>query len=519
MNQEQQSESKKSSLWGVISGASLGMVIEYFDFYIFGSLAVILSTKFFPAENPTVSFLSTLATFAAGFVVRPFGALFFGRLGDLVGRKYTFIVTLILMGGSTFLIGCIPGYETIGMFAPLIVLILRLLQGLALGGEYGGSATFVAEHTTDKNRGFWTSWLQVTATLGLILSLIVIMLTKMAMTEQQFDDWGWRVPFWFSIVLAIVSLIKRRKMKESPVFEKAKKEGKTSTNPLKESFGNKYNFKWVLLALFGAVMGQGVIWYTGQFYAMNFMQKTMNINGFQVDMIMTIALSMSIPLFVLFGWLSDKLGRKYIMLIGMLLAVLGYRPIYEKMYQQANIENKTLVEGGVKQTRMAKADAKILGDSIVTFTTTKEFTDGTLLKQDSVVILKKETVALGETSAEKAQISQSITVNETAKWVLIFSVLLQMFFLAMVYGPIAAFLVELFPAKIRYTSMSLPYHIGNGVFGGLVPTISIYIVTFYKDRGLPDFYLQGLWYPIVVAAVCFIIGLFYIDTKRRDFKE
>lgn len=520
MNQENvnsNDESQKKGLWNVISGASLGMIIEYFDFYIFGSLAVILSTKFFPAENPTVSFLSTLATFAAGFVVRPFGALFFGRLGDLVGRKYTFIVTLILMGGSTFLIGCIPGYETIGMFAPLLVLILRLLQGLALGGEYGGSATFVAEHTTEKNRGFWTSWLQTTATLGLILSLVVIMVTKMSMTEQQFDDWGWRVPFWFSIIFAFISLLKRKNMKESPVFEKAKKEGKTSTNPLKESFGNKYNFKWVLLALFGAAMGQGVIWYTGQFYAMNFMQKTMNLNGLQVDIIMTIALSLSIPLFILFGWLSDKLGRKYIMLIGMLLAVFGYRPIYEKMYQQINLNGKVLKENGVQHHRTAKADAKVLGDSLVTFTTTKEFTDGTILKQDSTIVIKAEQAELKESIVPK--VSKSITVNDDAKWVLISSVLIQMFFLAMVYGPIAAFLVELFPAKIRYTSMSLPYHVGNGVFGGLVPTISIYIVTFYKDKGVSDFYLQGLWYPIIVTAVCFIIGLVYIDKKPRDFKE
>ncbi|MDO4764017.1 MAG: MFS transporter [Flavobacteriaceae bacterium] len=518
-NQETQvletQQSKKNSLWGVISGASLGMVIEYFDFYIFGSLAVILSTKFFPAENPTVSFLSTLATFAAGFVVRPFGALFFGRLGDLVGRKYTFIVTLILMGGSTFLIGCIPSYETIGMFAPLLVLILRLLQGLALGGEYGGSATFVAEHTTEKNRGFWTSWLQTTATLGLILSLIVIMLTKLSMSAEQFDDWGWRVPFWFSIIFALISLLKRKNMKESPVFEKAKKEGKTSSNPIKESFGNKYNFKWVLLALFGAAMGQGVIWYTGQFYAMNFMQKTMNLDGFQVDKIMTIALSLSIPLFIFFGWLSDKLGRKYIMLAGMLLAVFGYRPIYEKMYQQTNISDKKITHEKTQQIRMAKADAKTLGDSLITFTKMQEFTDGTILKQDSIVVKK----SVETTEITPAKINKSIKVNSEAEWILIASVFIQMFFLALVYGPIAAFLVELFPAKIRYTSMSLPYHIGNGIFGGLVPTISIYIVSFYKDKGVSDFYLQGLWYPIIVVAVCFVIGLIYIDKKPRDFKE
>jgi MFS family permease len=506
---------ENNKLWGVITGSSLGMLIEYFDFYIFGSLAVVLSTKFFPADNPTAAFLSTLATFAAGFVVRPFGALFFGRLGDLVGRKYTFIVTLLLMGGSTFLIGCIPGYETIGFMAPVLVLILRLIQGLALGGEYGGSATFVSEHTTEKNRGYWTAWLQTTATLGLILSLVVILMTKLALTPEEFNDWGWRIPFWISILLVGVSYMIRKNMHESPAFAKAKKEGKTSTNPLKESFGNRYNFKWVLLALFGAVMGQGVIWYTGQFYAMNFMQKTMNIDGVQVDTLMAAALFLGTPLFILFGWLSDKIGRKYIMMAGMLIAVFAYRPIYNAMFQTANLEHKTLVAGSVEKSRTAKVDPKVATDSIITFTTKKAYTDGTTFKQDSIVTWKKAALAPDAKPAEP-KVNKSTTLNSHDKWTLAFYVFLQMILIAMVYGPIAAFLVELFPVKIRYTSMSLPYHVGNGVFGGLVPAISTYLVTSSKTSGDPEYYLQGLWYPIIVAAVCFVIGMVYIDNNKKE---
>jgi MFS family permease len=322
---------KNRTIWSVITASSLGTLIEWYDFYIFGSLAVVLATKFFPADNPTAAFLSTLATFAAGFVVRPFGALFFGRLGDLIGRKYTFLVTLLIMGFSTFLIGCIPSYETIGFMAPVLVLILRLLQGLALGGEYGGAATYVAEYAQPGRRGYWTSWIQTTATAGLFISLIVIMVTKTTLSTEEFDGWGWRVPFWISILMVGVSSIIRKNMKESPLFAKAKSEGKTSKNPLKESFGNKLNFKFVLLALFGAAMGQGVIWYTGQFYAMSFLQKVMNIESIQVDYLMATALFLGTPFFVFFGWLSDKVGRKAIMMTGMLIAIFAYRPIYDNM--------------------------------------------------------------------------------------------------------------------------------------------------------------------------------------------
>jgi MFS family permease len=316
---------KKQSLAYIISASSVGTLIEWYDFYIFGSLATVLSTKFFPTDNPTAAFLNTLATFAAGFVVRPFGALVFGRLGDLIGRKYTFMVTLMLMGGATFAIGLIPSYATIGAWAPILVLTLRLLQGLALGGEYGGAATYVAEHAPAERRGFFTSWIQTTATLGLVISLAVIMATRSSMSKEAFDDFGWRIPFLVSILMVLVSLLIRKNMEESPMFAKAKAEGNISKNPLKESFGNKLNLKYVLLALFGATMGQGLVWYTGQFYAQTFLLKICNLDDIQTNTILVIGLLLGTPLFVIFGALSDKIGRKGIMMAGMIIAVLSYR--------------------------------------------------------------------------------------------------------------------------------------------------------------------------------------------------
>ena len=500
-------------IWKVISASSMGTMIEWYDFYIFGSLAVVISTKFFPSDNPTAAFLSTLATFAAGFVVRPFGALFFGRLGDLIGRKYTFMVTLLLMGGATFLIGCIPSYETIGFMAPLLVLILRLLQGLALGGEYGGAATYVAEHAPVGQRGYWTSWIQTTATVGLFISLMVILATRNILTPEQFDEWGWRVPFWLSIVMVGVSYLIRKNMDESPVFAKAKSEGKTSTNPLKESFGNRYNMKFVLLALFGATMGQGVVWYTGQFYAMNFMKTVMAIDSSQVDTLLGIALIIGTPFFVFFGWLSDKVGRKYIMMGGMLLAILLYRPIYKQMYETTSVKNKTeMVE---KTTVLAelKENKKQTMDSI--YTTNKEYVDGTTLVEVKTVSLENGTATVVD-GKPKIETKTTIKINSSDNWALIFLVFVQVIFVTMVYGPIAAFLVEMFPVKIRYTSMSLPYHVGNGIFGGLLPAISTYFVTNAKDLGHPEFYLEGLWYPIVIAAVSFVVGMVYIKNKDKN---
>jgi MFS family permease len=491
----------------------MGTMIEWYDFYIFGSLAVVISTKFFPSDNPTAAFLSTLATFAAGFVVRPFGALFFGRLGDLIGRKYTFMVTLLLMGGATFLIGCIPSYETIGFMAPLLVLILRLLQGLALGGEYGGAATYVAEHAPVGQRGYWTSWIQTTATVGLFISLMVILATRNILTPEQFDEWGWRVPFWVSIVMVGVSYLIRKNMDESPVFAKAKSEGKTSTNPLKESFGNRYNLKFVLLALFGATMGQGVVWYTGQFYAMSFLKTVMSIDSSQVDTLLGIALILGTPFFIFFGWLSDKVGRKYIMMGGMLLAILLYRPIYKQMYETTSVKNKTeMVE---KTTVLAelKENKKQTMDSI--YTTNKEYVDGTTFQEIKTVHLENGAVIVVD-GKPKVDTKTTIKINSSDNWALIFLVFVQVIFVTMVYGPIAAFLVEMFPVKIRYTSMSLPYHVGNGIFGGLLPAISTYFVTNAKDLGHPEFYLEGLWYPIVIAAVSFVVGMVYIKNKDKN---
>src|SRR5574339_506495 len=344
---------KPTSIRSVILASSVGTLIEWYDFYIFGSLATVLAGQFFPKANPTAALLSTLATFAAGFLVRPFGALVFGRLGDLIGRKYTFLLTLIIMGGSTFAIGLIPSYEKIGMAAPIIILLLRLLQGLALGGEYGGAATYVAKHAPPDRRGYFTSWIQTTATLGLFLSLGIILITRHSLDSDpaksiaEFNDWGWRIPFLISILLVGVSIYIRMKMKESPLFAKLKHEGKTSTNPLKESFSHKANFKMVLLALFGAVMGQGVIWYTGQFYAQSFLENVCKIEFEQSRTIMLWAIAFATPFFLFFGWLSDKIGRKWIMLAGMLLGILTYRPIFNTFLEEASIEKNNFTKSAI----------------------------------------------------------------------------------------------------------------------------------------------------------------------------
>ncbi|MFM1821196.1 MAG: hypothetical protein RLZZ402_1555 [Bacteroidota bacterium] len=485
---------KKQSLAYIISASSVGTLIEWYDFYIFGSLATVLSTKFFPTDNPTAAFLNTLATFAAGFVVRPFGALVFGRLGDLIGRKYTFMVTLMLMGGATFAIGLIPSYATIGAWAPILVLTLRLLQGLALGGEYGGAATYVAEHAPAERRGFFTSWIQTTATLGLVISLAVIMATRASMSKEAFDDYGWRIPFLVSILMVLVSLLIRKNMEESPMFAKAKAEGNISKNPLKESFGNKLNLKYVLLALFGATMGQGLVWYTGQFYAQTFLLKICNLDDIQTNMILVIGLLLGTPLFVIFGALSDKIGRKGIMMAGMIIAVFSYRPIFDQMYKTVDVTNKTVVPGSEKRTLKGK-----------TTTITKEFTDGSSYKN-----------IITEVSLDKTESKISIKINEKDQWTLVGYVFFLISFVTMAYGPIAAFLVEMFPTKIRYTSMSLPYHIGNGVFGGLMPAIATFLVSNAQTaRVVQKPYLEGLNYPIALISVCVVIGIIYIKSDKK----
>ncbi len=416
----------------VITASSVGTLIEWYDFYLFGALATIIGREFFPPGNEVVGFLSALATFAVGFLVRPFGALVFGRLGDIVGRKHTFLVTLSLMGISTVLIGLVPTYAQIGVIAPILLVLLRALQGLALGGEYGGAATYVAEHSPPKQRGFYTSFIQTTATLGLFVSLLVLLSTERIMGKEAFDGGGWRIPFLLSAVLLIVSITIRLKMSESPLFAKLKNEGTTSTNPLRESFVNPENRRLVLLALFGATAGQGVIWYTGQFYAMSFMEKILKLPRDGVWMTVGTALLLATPLFIVFGHLSDRIGRKKVMLTGMGLAILLYLPLFHLM-------------------------------------------------------------TLAGANPEQPQ------------WVLLGAlVFIQVVFVTMVYGPVAAFLVELFPTRIRYTSMSLPYHIGNGVFGGLVPLISSAVVANTGNK------LSGLFYPLAIATMTFLIALKYL---------
>jgi MFS family permease len=527
-------EKKQSSIAFVIGASSVGTLIEWYDFYIFGMLATILSKQFFPAEAGTAALLSTLAIFAAGFIVRPFGALVFGRLGDLIGRKHTFLLTLVIMGGSTFAIGLVPGYSSIGWAAPILVLVLRLLQGLALGGEYGGAATYVAEHAPAGQRGFWTSWIQTTATLGLFLALGVIILIRSNQGVEKFSaEWGgWRYPFWISILLVGVSVLIRMRMSESPMFSKLKSEGKTSTNPLKESFGNKSNFKMVLLALFGAVMGQGVVWYTGQFYAQSFIETVCNIDFVQSRNIMLVAILMATPCFVLFGWLSDKVGRKWIMLLGMLLAIFTYRPIYKQFIAITSEANKTNeIQKRISTTGPLVAyvhDAKLPLVYLRKTFDTVYYTDGSVFKYKitDTFFAKKELsvdkpIAYSHpdlmTHTPKSSTVIEKTMGKSPTWYLIVLIFIQIVYVTMVYGPIAAFLVEMFPTKIRYTSMSLPYHIGNGVFGGLVPFLGTLIVEFTKSEAHPKGdVLAGLWYPIGVAAICLVIGVVYLSNKLDE---
>ncbi|MDN3658318.1 MFS transporter [Ferruginibacter paludis] len=500
----------------VIFSSSLGTLIEWYDFYIFGMLAKTISAQFFPEGNDTAALLSTLAIFAAGFLVRPFGALVFGRLGDLIGRKYTFLLTLVLMGGSTFLIGLVPGYKSIGIAAPLLVLLLRLIQGLALGGEYGGAATYVAEHAPEGRRGYFTAWIQTTATLGLFVALGVIMAVKGNMTDASFSaEWGgWRYPFWLSILLVGVSIYIRMRMNESPVFAKLKAEKKTSINPLKESFGHKGNFKMVLLALFGAVMGQGVIWYTGQFYAQSFLENTVKIEFMQNREILLWGIALATPFFVFFGWLSDRFGRKWIMLTGMLLGVIFYRPIFGTMLKDADAkvwmaQQEKIVEQPSKNPFIKRDTINKSAAAVVIVQTKKVLvfngdTKFTRISSDS--IFKGIDGFSSSLKSDTKPVYADKILPASLKWKFIFLVWIMIIFVTMVYGPVAAFLVELFPTKIRYTSMSLPYHIGNGVFGGLVPFIATLLsTTFTSDP------LVGLWYPIGVAALCLVIGALYLS--------
>ena len=435
----------------IIFASAAGTMIEWYDFYIFGSLATVIASKFYQTGTAIGDIIAWLATFAIGFLVRPFGAIVFGRIGDLIGRKYTFLVTMTLMGLCTFAVGLLPTIEVLGAWAGIILISLRILQGLALGGEYGGAATYVAEHAPNGRRGFFTSWIQITATLGLFMSLGVILITRNALGEDAFAAWGWRVPFLISIVLVALSLYIRFSLRESPMYDKLKQKGGTSKNPLKESFGNSYNFSYVLLALFGATMGQGVVWYTGQFYALFYLQRIFGVDLIHSNLIIGAALLLGTPLFVYFGNLSDKIGRKRIMLWGMVLAVLLYYPIYGAM---------------------AAFAPKDTGQPFL------------------------------------------FPYIGYSPFMLSFLVLIQVIFVTMVYGPIAAFLVELFPTKIRYTSMSLPYHIGNGVFGGLVPIIGLALLTRTGNN------YAGLWYPMVIAAICAVVCYLKVpETHHVDIES
>jgi MFS family permease len=498
----------------IITASSLGTLIEWYDFYIFGSLASVISTQFFPKGNPTAALLSTLATFAAGFIVRPFGALVFGRLGDMIGRKYTFLLTLIIMGGSTFAIGLVPKYETIGFAAPLIVLLLRLLQGLALGGEYGGAATYVAEHSPQHRRGYFTSWIQTTATVGLLVSLGVILLvrhlldTDPARSIEKFNDWGWRIPFLISIVLVVVSIYIRLKMSESPLFQQLRTEGRTSTNPLKESFGHKTNLKMVLLALFGATMGQGVVFYTGQFYAQSFLENTCHIDFDQSKTILILAIVLATPFFLVFGGWSDKIGRKWIMMAGMALAVLSYQFLFRQLLTISDPAGRTELTAD-KEIRSNVAFIGKTRNVLRSASTIRHYEDGMILTET-----KKDTLYAAGNTSLKSITEVSKTLGTADYWKMTGIIFLMIFYVTMVYGPIAAFLVELFPTRIRYTSMSLPYHIGNGVFGGLTPFIAVLLTTINTGNKL-----AGLWYPVLVTAVCLVIGTLYIPSKPQQVEE
>ncbi|MBN8684729.1 MAG: MFS transporter [Chitinophagales bacterium] len=504
------------ALMSVIMASSVGTLIEWYDFYIYGTLAPYIAKQFFPATNETLSYLGALGTFAAGFIVRPFGALFFGRLGDLIGRKYTFLVTLLLMGLSTFCIGLIPDYNSIGMAAPIIILLLRLLQGLALGGEYGGAATYVAEHSPDHRRGYYTGYIQTTATIGLLLSIVVILGSKSYFGDANFEAYGWRAPFIISAIMIIISVYIRMKMAESPLFSKIKHSGKLSSNPLKESFAKKENLKMVLLALFGAVAGQGVIWYTGQFYAMSFMDTVCKIEFNTVRYILAAAIIVGTPFFLVFGHLSDKIGRKWIMLAGMLLGILTYRPIYSKMLELADYK-KAEATSSWELPKEVKVDAAT-GDSTIIAKYGKVFVNGNTYEE------VKTTKILADKSKPAAtpEVKTKVYLSSSNWMMMAFLVFLQIIYVTMVYGPIAAFLVELFPTRIRYTSMSLPYHIGNGIFGGLVPYIATFLVSNSKTKENPSGdLLAGLFYPMLIAGVCLVIGALFLPsrTDKKDHED
>ena len=514
----------------VIFASSLGTVFEWYDFYIFGALTVIIGKQFFTGLNDTAQFIFTLLAFAAGFFVRPFGALVFGRLGDLVGRKYTFLITIMIMGSSTFIIGLIPGYATIGIVAPIILVGLRLLQGLALGGEYGGAATYVAEHSSPGKRGYHTAWIQTTATLGFFLALLVIGLSRIYMDTKMFAEWGWRIPFLVSVALLAISVWIRLRLNESPVFQKMKDEGKGSKAPLTESFFHYPNNKYVLLALLGATAGQGVVWYTGQFYALFFLTITLKLDYVSAYALIALSLLIGTPFFIVFGWLSDRIGRLKIILAGCLIAAVTFIPLFMGLTHYVNPDLEAFAE---KNPITVSADQATCNFHIFVGPWSK-FTDcdraqdfltksGLSFKIVSVPGSKSVDMTLGSTKVEgwdnakwtaalKAAAYPASADKAKVNWFMTELILVIMvIYVTMVYGPIAAFLVEMFPTQIRYTSMSLPYHIGNGWFGGMLPLLATAIVA-----ATGDIY-AGLWYPIGIAVMTLVVGLIFLrDTKGVD---
>jgi len=502
----------------VIFASSLGTVFEWYDFYIYGTLAVFFAGLFFPPGNPVTALLTSLLTFGVGFVVRPFGALVFGRIGDLVGRKYTFLITITVMGLSTALVGVLPTFATIGWTAPLILFLLRVTQGLALGGEYGGAATYVAEHAPEGKRGFYTSWIQTTATLGLFLALLVIMGLRLGMTPEAFKAWGWRIPFLLSVILLAISIYIRLKLQETPVFTEMKSLGKGSSHPLRDSFLRMPNVKYVALALFGATAGQGVVWYTGQFHALFFLQNALSLKDFKTAyLLIAVALVIGTPFFIFFGWLSDRIGRKPIMMAGCLLAVLTYFPLF---HQLTNFVNPALaaalekapivVSGSGPELDKVKNDLNTRGFS---FSVKPAEGAGLTIAIGSNQLQGYDAKALGSALAAAGYPKAADPAKINYPGAILVLVILVLY-VTMVYGPIAAFLVELFPTKIRYTSMSFPYHIGNGIFGGLLPFIATGI-----SIATGNIY-AGLWYPIGIALLTLIVGtLFLPETKHRNIRS
>ncbi|GJD69228.1 MFS transporter [Methylobacterium gnaphalii] len=533
----------------VILASSLGTVFEWYDFYLYGSLAAIIGAQFFSAYPESTRNIFALLAFAAGFLVRPFGALVFGRVGDLVGRKYTFLVTILIMGLSTFIVGILPNAESIGIAAPIILITLRLLQGLALGGEYGGAATYVAEHAPQGRRGFYTSWIQTTATMGLFLSLIVILATRTFTGEDAFKAWGWRIPFLVSVLLLAVSVWIRTKLNESPAFQKMKEEGTTSKAPLTEAFGQWKNAKFALIALLGLTAGQGVVWYTGQFYALFFLQSILKVDGYTSNLLVAWSLLLGTGFFVFFGWLSDKIGRKPIILAGCLIAAVSYFTVFQQITTVANPNLEKAVESvkvsviadpkecgslfnpvgtrkfetpcDLARDYLAKSSVKYttengpagqptkikVNDTEVVYTAGMPAAD--FAKSAAAALQGAGYPKAGDPAIVKMSSPFDIFRPQVAKVIGLLFVLV--LFVTMVYGPIAAALVELFPTRIRYTAMSLPYHIGNGWFGGLLPATAFAMVA-----ATGDIY-YGLWYPIVIAVMTFIIGLIFVpETKDRD---